>query len=196
MSAGYRALALVALALGLIASGYYWGSSAKDNQWQARQAKAASQAHENFRAEELRSFKASEALQVDLQQQAASYQQLEEAFHDYRNRKAPLARSRVVPATQTTVNEAAPPGCIVVPPESEPVQLTHGAVWMWNSALAGADTLSGTCGLADQSSEACSLEAGVTLEDAWDNHTTNAKACAVDRLRNQRLIDFVKGRQR
>ena len=192
MSAAYKALALLALALGLVAGGYHWGSTAKDHQWQARVAKAASQAHENFRAEERRSFKASAALQADLQQQASHYQQLEKAFNDYRNRKAPLTRSRAQPAVPPAASQAAAPGCIVVLPDVEPV-LTHGAVWMWNSALAGTDTPSGACGLADQSDAACALEADLALEDAWDNHTTNAKACAADRLRHQRLIDFLNG---
>lgn len=196
MSKTTLALILVVLAGLLTAGGYRWGSTAKENEWQARQAQAERQAHEDFRIEERRSFKASEEHQAAQQQLAGNYQQLEKAFNDYRKRKAPLTRSPARPAAATTPSPADPTACvIVVDPEPVPVQLSHGAVWMWNSALTGTDATSGACGLADQSVEACSVDAEVTLDDAWDNHTTNAKTCAADRLRHQHLIDFVKGKR-
>ena len=63
---------------------------------------------------------------------------------------------------------------------------------MWNSALAGADQPVGACGIADQSEQACATDTGLTLQDAWDNHTRNARLCAEDRQRHQHLIDFIR----
>lgn len=62
---------------------------------------------------------------------------------------------------------------------------------MWNSALTGTDTPAGACGAADTAAEACALDAGITLDAAWANHIANAKTCVEDRLKYQRLIDFV-----
>ncbi len=64
---------------------------------------------------------------------------------------------------------------------------------MWNSALNGRDTNAGTCGLADQSESACAADSGISLEEAWDNQALNARICADDRVRHQKLIDYVKG---
>jgi hypothetical protein len=35
-------------------------------------------------------------------------------------------------------------------------------------------------------------DAGVSIAAAWANHTANAQACAADRLRHQRLIDYIE----
>lgn len=66
---------------------------------------------------------------------------------------------------------------------------------MWNSALAGADQPAGACGLADPAAPACAAATPLTVEDAWDNHTTNARLCAEDRLNHQNLIDFLKDKK-
>lgn len=71
------------------------------------------------------------------------------------------------------------------------VRLTAAAVWMWNSALSGADTPAGACGAADPTSAACAADTGLGLDAAWANHTANAKSCALDRLRHQQLIDYL-----
>jgi hypothetical protein len=76
------------------------------------------------------------------------------------------------------------------------VRVSIGAVWMWNSALDGRDVPAGSCGAAAATPEACSAAAGLTVADAWDNHTVNAKQWAEDRLRCERLIDLVEQRQR
>lgn len=73
--------------------------------------------------------------------------------------------------------------------------LTAGAVWMWDSALTGTDQPANTCGAADTSPAACAAATKVTLDDAWANHTTNAEACAKNRLEHQQLIDLIQQRQ-
>lgn len=101
------------------------------------------------------------------------------------------------PAGQPPAGAAAgpvsPPMCInvVVRP-----QLSLGAVWMWNSALEGRDVPAGTCGAAAATPQACSAEAGLTVADAWANHTLNARQWSEDRLRCERLIDEIERRQR
>jgi hypothetical protein len=72
--------------------------------------------------------------------------------------------------------------------------LSAGAVWMWNSALAGTDVPTGACSTADTSESACAADTTISLVDAWRNHARNAQSCAEDRLRYQRLIDFLRTR--
>jgi hypothetical protein len=77
------------------------------------------------------------------------------------------------------------------------LELSLGAVWVWNSALAGADTPAGSCGAATAASQpgtACAPSSGLTADDAWANQADNAQSCAADRQRYQRLIDFLKRR--
>jgi hypothetical protein len=73
--------------------------------------------------------------------------------------------------------------------------LTFGAVWLWNAALSGqAAAPAGACRVdatTGQANPACATRSGLTLDDAWDNHAANATACAQDRARHQRLIDFL-----
>lgn len=73
--------------------------------------------------------------------------------------------------------------------------LTLAAVRMWNGALTGTDVPAGACGPAgatEGADAACSESSGLTLDDAWANHATNAKSCADDRRRYQYLIDYLK----
>lgn len=72
--------------------------------------------------------------------------------------------------------------------------LSVGAVWLWNSALVNRDAPVGACGAADPTAAACAADAGIGLEAAWDNHAANARTCAQDRLRHQRLIDYITAR--
>lgn len=73
--------------------------------------------------------------------------------------------------------------------------LTLGAVWLWNAALSGqAAAPAGACRVdaaTGQANPACATRSGLTLDDAWDNHAANAAACAQDRARHQRLIDYL-----
>lgn len=77
---------------------------------------------------------------------------------------------------------------------TDPV-LSLAAVSLWNSALAGADVPAGACRSDDPTSAACAAGSGITLFEAWQNHATNAFACAADRARHQGLIDFIQRRQ-
>lgn len=68
------------------------------------------------------------------------------------------------------------------------------AVRVWNAALAGSDLDAGACGPDDSAAHACAADSGVSLDDAWRNHITNAKLCSIDRERYQALIDFLRNR--
>jgi len=65
---------------------------------------------------------------------------------------------------------------------------------MWNSALAGTDVPARSCSTADASKPSCAAGTAISLADAWHNHARNAQSCAEDRLRYQRLIDFLQSR--
>ena len=96
---------------------------------------------------------------------------------------------------------AAPPQIALVPwPVPVDPDLTLGAVWLWNAALTGqAAAPAGACRVDEstgQADPACADSSGLNLDDAWDNHTANARACAEDRARHQRLIDFLNAAER
>lgn len=188
-------LIFVVIAAAMVASGYRWGAHATDNAWQAKEAKRLVDEKSARDAEQRRGEKASGELQAQLLQQSITNDQLQGAFNAYK-RKHPLLvlAAASAPATPAAVGQPAPGGSIALPRGLEPV-LTYGAVWMWNSALLGRDAPAGACGLADTSEAACAADAGVSLEDAWDNQALNARICAEDRIRHQRLIDFLKGRK-
>lgn len=91
---------------------------------------------------------------------------------------------------------AAPPPLALVPgPVPVDPSLTLGAIWLWNAALTGqASAPAGACRIDEatkQADPACAEPSGLTIDDAWDNHKANARACAEDRARHQRLIDFL-----
>ena len=116
----------------------------------------------------------------------------------------PAAQAIVAGATVTPA-----PGCLALPAplpdgvagvagdEPEP-RLNLGAVWLWNSALTGSDAPpAGACRVdaaTGQATAACAEDAGLDLTDAWANQAANARACADDRLRHQRLIDYLQAR--
>lgn len=192
--------ALVALILLLLAAGasFWAGDHQRNNAWLAKQAKADRDAHAKYEAEVERGNKAAGHFLTELGNQEDRYAKLENKFEALRKRIPLLVPPAVAPATQTAgagseprVDQAPGSGMAV---RSE---LSLGAVWMWNSALAGAEVPAGACGAdaaAAEASSACAQGAGITLDDAWDNHTVNARSCAADRLRHQRLIDYLKGR--
>jgi hypothetical protein len=74
------------------------------------------------------------------------------------------------------------------------VRLTLGAVSLWNSALEGRLVPAGACRTADPAEQACAADAGLSVDDAWDNHATNAASCAADRARLAGLIDYLTRR--
>lgn len=181
-------LLLVASLMTLVFIGYRWGERETDNAWQTKEAKRLKSEADARESEIRRGDKASGALQAELQDQAITNDRLTKAFNDYKKRNPIQARrAAVAPACQPETVADGPAG------HPDP-GITLGAVWMWNSALAGVDAPAGACGLADQSESACAADSGISLQDAWDNQALNARICAQDRLRHQRLIDFVKGK--
>lgn len=186
-----RALAALVAAAGLLLAGYFWGDHARDNAWQAKEAKRL-QAEEVARESELRrADKASGEAQAKLLAQQIQYDQLNGAFNAYKRKHPILAPVRAVsPATPPAGHPAAASN-EQAPGRNDPA-LSLGAVWMWNSALAGKDAPAGSCGLADTSEAACAADSGVTLTDAWDNQALNARLCAEDRVRHQQLIDYIR----
>lgn len=198
MSIASRVLAGLVLLLIVAGSSFWAGDHQRNNAWLVKQAKADREAHDKYEAEVDRSNKAAGHFLTELGNQEDRYAELENKFEALRKRIPLLVPPAVAPATQTAgagsepyIAPAPGPGMAV---QSE---LSLGAVWMWNSALAGADVPAGACGAdaaAEEGGAACSQGAGITLDDAWDNHTVNARSCAADRLRHQRLIDYLKGR--
>jgi hypothetical protein len=200
-----RLLAVVLALLGSVAFGYQWGSTASDNAHQAEQNRAARMAQERFDAELLRGQAAVASLTTERQAHTANYTHLAEQFHDLQRRVRIVSRPHR--ADPVGAGAAAQDGHGAGPAAdlSRPLALAAdggagdglslGALWMWNSALAGADQPAGACGSADTSEAACAADSGVTLADAWRNHAINAQACAEDRLNHQRLIDFINAGQ-
>lgn len=197
-----RPLLLLAIAVGgLLATGYQWGAGREQAKHVAEQARAAKVAQERFDAEVLRGDAAVTQLLADRAIQQADFATLEKAFNDLLARPRNLVVHRPVPAdhavggadcrTDQPVGVAADPRY----PDNggEPV-LAAGAVWMWNSALAGSDQPAGACGAADTSEAACAAATDLTVEDAWRNHAINARQCAEDRANHRALIDFITQR--
>jgi hypothetical protein len=191
-----RLLAILLVAAALVAGGYFWGDDARDNAWKAKEAQRIQADKDAQEAEMRRGEKASGELQARLLDQAITNDKLEGAFNAYKRKHPILATAPVLPsAPGATIDPATRAAAQHAGDGGDPA-LSLGAVWMWNSALLGRDAPAGTCGLADTSEGACAADAGVSLQDAWDNQALNARTCADDRLRHQRLIDFLQGRKR
>lgn len=196
-----RLLIALVSALALVGGGYWWGQAATDNAWHAKhakelQAERAETAKETARADQA----AANYLQEHLDQEDR-YAALNATYQDLR-RRVPL----VVPGPVVVVSRREPFGPDTSGPDergspaaagySSPV-LTLAAVRMWNGSLTGSDQAAGSCGpagTAEGSDAACAQGSGLTLDDAWANHAANAQACAADRQRYQRLIDFLNGK--
>lgn len=165
--------------------------------WQAAEARRATQFAKELEAEYARGRAASNRYQLGASALQTRYLTLEGPSHDLRRRVA-----LVVPpaAPDRRVERSGDPAQPVVPGDAPRDLVDRGhrlslaAVWLWNSALAGTDVPAGACGLADTSVEACAADAGVTVDEAWDNHDLNAKSCAADRLRHRALIEFITER--
>lgn len=190
---------LIALVLLLLtAGGGYWaGDHQRNNAWLAKQAKVRQDAHKKYEEEVDRGVKAAGNYLDELREKDDQYAELENKFEKMR-RSMPI----VVPAASGTPHAAAAgsepdlaqagaPQCIQIAVRPE---LSLGAVWMWNSALAGADVPAGACGADAAPAQACAAASGLTVDDAWRNQSVNAKSCADDRLRYDRLIDFLQNR--
>lgn len=197
----FEKLAAFLIAAGaLVFAGYQWGSA--ESEAEARRTLAA--AHLKYQKEVARGEQASARHAANFGALQDRFTDLGEKFDELNRRRAPLVRARGAagPAQGATAaapsaepGNASPQGCSVVVALPEPV-LTAGAVWMWNSALAGRDMPSDSCGSADTSEGACDVATDIPIERAWANQRINAKSCAEDRLRYQGLIDFIQGRKK
>lgn len=191
------------------AMGFYEGYKYSNNTWQARQAKQVQAQAQALQAEVQRGQAAATQSSQEQQRLQKSYTVLKEKFDAFTNR-GPLVVWRngggaacaagVVPGGAVAPGRKSEAqgdgGPAAVADDAGPaVSLSAGAVWLWNSALTGADTPVGACGAADTANPACAVDAGVSLAAAWANHTENAQACASDRLRHQRLIDYIAASQ-
>jgi hypothetical protein len=187
-----RLLAGVLLCAVLFGGGYWRGQSITDRVWLDKE--AASQKKQKEQEQE--AFNRANAAAVNY---VETNRTLEQRYAELETKYRALRRTPLVVS-------AAPVACKPQPsnpaPASEgmagvvpPVLLTIGAVRMWNGALDGIDHSVGACDAADatpEASTACAQSAGLTLDDAWENHRINSKSCAEDRLRYQQLIDFLR----
>ena len=190
---------------GVFAAGYWRGDVARDNAWMAQNLQTERAAAKKYQAEVVRGDKAAGAYAVESQALQTQFIDLTEKFHALRKRIPLVAKSAArVPGGDASFGRA---GARSAPPPVQPAAagrddsvdagpaLTAGAVWMWNSALAGADQPAGACGALDPTAPACAVETSITLDEAWDNHGANAEICAGNRLAHQRLIDFLHQRE-
>lgn len=210
-------LVAVLLVLSLCTGSYWAGDRNRNNAWLAKEALVAQQAAAALQAEVARSQQAQMSFTAEYLAMESGYTKLEGKFNELK-RFAPLVVQRprlagaghsvLVPgsdpapgaspglesnqpsATEPNANPAGP-----LAPDSGHVGgglgLSVGAVWLWNSALNARDTPVGACGAANPAHPACAFDAGLGPEAAWDNHAANARTCAQDRLRHQRLIDYL-----
>ena len=194
-----RLLIALASALALVGGGYWWGHTATDNAWQAQHAKELQAERAETAKETARADQAAANYLTEHLDQEDRYAALNARYQDLRSR-APLvvASSLACGATprpgQSETQGERPTSATAA--GSSPV-LTLAAVRMWNGALTGADQAAGACGPAgatEGSDAACAQGSGLTLDDAWANHAANAQACAADRQRYQRLIEFLNGK--
>lgn len=208
MNASARALALLAIAAALLGVGGWAGHTVTDNAWEAKQAKEREQQHQKYLAEVERGDRASTNYLKEHRDQEERYAQIDDSFKQFRVRSGlyaaprlapPVAVAGAAPAADPT-DEASAPGCVVVQLEmdAEPPPFNLGAIWMWNSALAGRNVPAGACGTdaaASEADPACTESSGLNADDAWDNHIANAKSCAEDRTRYRHLIEFLQGKK-
>ena len=205
-----RMLIALLSVLALVGGGYWWGHTATDNAWAARQTKAATEARAALDKETARADQAAANYLQEHLDQEDRHAALHTAYQDLRRRVPLVVPGPVVAAACGSGHGAASaaPGPdergALAPADGggpDPV-LTLAAVRMWNGALTGIDAAAGACdpagatqGADAAATEACAQGSGLTLDDAWTNHAANAQACAADRHRYQRLIDFLNGPQ-
>ncbi len=203
-----RLLIALLTALALVGGGYWWGQHATDNAWTARQAQAAEEARADLEKANERADKAAASYLQDHIDQEDRYAALDDRYQELR-RRAPLVVYRPVAAGVGSVvaDGGAPRDQEQKVPHERPAAgaaddggslLTLAAVRMWNGALTGTDAPAGACGLAsapEGADAACAESSGLTLDDAWANHTANAKTCAADRQRFRALIEFLNNRE-
>jgi PAS domain-containing protein len=190
MSLPARALALLLAALFLVATGYRVGVRSTDNDWKARQAETERAANTKFvRNTEIGIEAATDAI-TEQRAQETRYADLAKR-HAALRKRMPLVVAAPLPAPQP--GPIAAQGSVPLPAGPE---LSGGAVWLWNSALVGhPDVPPHSCGADGAIGDAdpsCAQGAGLTVDDAWDNHTENAQSCARDRARYERLKAYLR----
>lgn len=189
-------LSALVMAIALLGGGYWWGHTATNNAWQARQAQAERAVSRAIDKEAERADQAAAHYLREHIDQEDRYAELDSKYQTLRKR-APLVVSARAPRTPECGPPEAP-GRVELPAAADAgdvPRLTLAAVRMWNGALTGSDAPAGACGAAgaaEGTDTACAEDAGLTLGDAWANHATNARTCAEDRQRYQHLIDFLK----
>lgn len=192
-------LLLCAVVLG---AAFYAGAKHERAAWQAAETQKVRDAHEKYEQEVKRGNEAAGHFLEELSEKENRYAELEKKFAELRARVPLVVPAPAASGPQATGAGPGPQPDLAAPAPAGPSinvflrpELSLGAVWMWNSALAGADVPAGACGADAQTVEACAAGSGLTTADAWDNHTANAKSCAADRLRLERLIDYLERRQ-
>ena len=186
---------VLALLVGMVVLGCTWlaGANHNEQKWLAKQATVERAAHSKYEAEVVRSDKAVGAFVADYQAMQSDFQTLTEKFNAFRKR-GPIVVAGGAAFCPVDHGSTPAPDPVNSDDLAGPL-LTAGAVWMWNSALTGKDQPANTCGAVDPTAPACAVATSITLDDAWDNHATNAQICAEDRLFHQRLIDLLKQRE-
>lgn len=204
----YLAIATGTAALLIAAAAWIHDAGEKEERaaWQVKETERVLQLTKDLQAEYERGRLASQKYQLAASALQTGYLNLNGPTHDLRQRVS-LVLPSPVPARRGDRLSSAPRSAADRPDTDAPApgqeqrgafprsdRLSLAAVWMWNSALAGTDVPAGACGLAGTSSEACAADSGLTVDDAWDNQTLNAKSCAADRLRFRSLIEFLTER--
>ena len=195
-----RLLATIALVLAILSAGYWWGHSATDNAWIARQQKTDKAAAKDLAEANARADKAAGNYLREHLDQEDRYASLNTQYSDLRGR-LPLVVHRPVSVASACGNTAAPTNVergAPLPAIDRGVGLTFAAVRMWNGSLTGIDAPAGACGLAGAAQEtdvACTEDSGLTVDEAWANHAVNAQSCAEDRQRFQHLINFLNAKE-
>lgn len=190
-----RALVTLCTVLAFLGGGYWWGHSASDNAWQAKQDKADKKVRAEMDAMTTSAGRAAVRYLDEHIAQKDAYANLDAQYRELRGRH-PLVVPRPVAVVACPSDPAQGPRPSPAPDpagDSGPV-LTLAAVRMWNGALTGIDSPAGACGAAgaaDGADAACAESAGLTLDDVWTNHTLNARTCAADRQRYRALINLL-----
>lgn len=202
-SLALRALAIVGYSLALLLGGVWMGHHLASLEAQADQAQQLRAVRKQADADRRDADARTEALAEQLRTQGRYANTLEERYRHAAPLAVvarPAACSAVQPAqpvftdgaTTTAPRVGDTEAGLAAPPA---VQLSLGAVSLWNSALAASDVAAGACSPADPASEACAAASTAGLADAWANHRSNALSCAEDRARLTALIALIKQRQ-
>lgn len=110
----------------------------------------------------------------------------------------PAAISQPLPAqpgaaSPPTVDQTGGPG-----DPADGIELTLGAVWLWNSALSDQPSPVGACNPLERTAAAhaaCAAPSGLSIDDVLANQAANAKSCAQDRAQLAVLIDLIRKHQ-